>query len=202
MRHVFTDIETTGLYPFVHRIVCIGWACEGKKRTIVDRDERGMLQQFLDFLQPGDTLVGYNFDFDYGFLVLRCLKHGVNPQKLIFCERIDLMKPIKALIEAKGVSLQTLADFFGFEYEKTSGKKIPEFWENGDYEAIKRHCLSDVGLAAQLFERLKPLLFEPATEKQKRYLLDLGVKFDETLTKSEASRLIDEARGSQRGADT
>jgi len=125
MRHVFTDIETTGLYPFVHRIVCIGWACEGKKRTVVDRDERGMLQQFLDFLQPGDTLVGYNFDFDYGFLVLRCLKHGVNPQKLISCERIDLMKPIKTLIEAKGVSLQSLADFFGFEYEKTSGKKNP-----------------------------------------------------------------------------
>ena len=33
---------------------------------------------------------------------------------------------------------------------------------------------------------------EPATEKQKRYLRDLGIAFSEGITKKEASRLIDE----------
>lgn len=193
MRHVFTDIETTGLYPIVHRIVCIGFACEGEKHVIIDRDERGILRQFLELLRPDDTLVGFKLGFDYGFLVLRCLKHGLNPQKLISCERIDLLKPVKELLEGKWVSLQNLADYFELKYEKTSGKKIPELWEAGDHEAIEKHCLIDVELTAQLFDRLKPLLFEPATTKQKDYMRSLSIAFSEDITKAEASRLIDEA---------
>jgi len=192
MRCVFIDVETTGLYPIVHRIVCIGYSCEGEKRAIIDRDERGMLQQFLEILQFGDALVGFRLGFDYGFLVLRCLKHGLNPQKLISCERIDLQEPVRHLTEGR-VSLQALADYFKLEYEKTSGKEIPEQWEAGDHEAIKRHCLTDVELTVQLFEHLKPLLFEPATAKQRDYMRSLGIEFKEDITKAEASKLIDKA---------
>ncbi len=195
MRHVFLDIETTGLYPIVHRIVCIGCMREAEKVAIIDQDERGMLQQFLEFLQPDDTMVGFNLDFDYGFLVLRCLKHGLNPLRLISCERIDLLRHVKNLLLGKRVSLQALADYFKIKHEKTSGVEIPELWEAGNHKAIKKHCLIDVELTAQLFERLKPLLLEPATAKQKEYMRSLGITFSEDITKAEASKLISEAKG-------
>jgi len=191
--HVFLDIETTGLYPIVHRVVCIGYARGADIEAIIDRDERKMLEQFLDWLRPDDTLVGFNLGFDYGFLVLRSLKHGLNPTRLISCEQIDLMDPIVNLLEGKRVGLHALGDFFGIKYEPTSGKLIPEQWETGDHKAIKKHCLDDVKLTVQLFKRLKPILFEPATAKQLKYLRSLGVKFEEGITKAEASRLIDEA---------
>lgn len=195
---MFLDVETTGLYPIVHRVVCIVCMRGEEKVAIVDRDERRMLQQFLGFLSPDDMVVGFNLDFDYGFLVLRCLKHGLTPKKLISCERIDLLKPVKEMLVGKRVSLQALADYFKLKYEKTSGREIPELWEAEDYESIKKHCLIDVELTAQLFDRLKPLLFEPATARQKDYMRSLGVSFSEDVTKAEASRLIDEAK--KRGA--
>lgn len=191
--YVFLDIETIGLYPIVHRVVCIGYARGADIGAIIDRDERKMLEQFLDWLRPDDTVVGFNLGFDYGFLVLRSLKHDLNPMRLISCEQIDLMDPVVDLLKGKRVGLQDLSDFFGIKYEPTSGKLIPEQWEAGDHEAIKKHCLGDVRLAVQLFKRLKPILFEPATAKQLAYLRSLRVKFEEGITKVEASRLIDEA---------
>ena len=195
MANVFIDTETSGLYPIVHRVVCIGYMREGEEAAIVDRDERRMLQQFMGSLRPDDVVVGFNLDFDYGFLVLRCLKHGLDPLRLVSCERVDLLKPINSLLQGKRVSLQALADYFKIEHEKTSGKLIPELWEAGEHEAIKRHCLDDVRLTARLFDRLKPLLFEPATARQKGYMRSLGVEFGEGVTKAEASKLIEGAKG-------
>jgi len=98
------------------------------------------------------------------------------------------------MLEGKWVSLQAFADYFKLKYKKTSGREIPELWEAGDYGSIKKHCLIDVQPTAQLFDRLKPLLFEPATAKQKDYMRSLGISFSEDVTKWEASRLIDEAK--------
>lgn len=101
MANVFIDTETSGLYPIVHRVVCIGYMREGEEAAIVDRDERGMLQQFMGSLRPDDVVVGFNLDFDYGFLVLRCLKHGLDPTRLVSCERIDLLRPINSLLRCQ-----------------------------------------------------------------------------------------------------
>ena len=194
MRRVFVDIETTGLYPIIYRVVCVGYACDGEKHCFIDEDECEILRQSLDFLEPQDCLIGFNLPFDYGFLVLRSLKHGLNPKKLLSCERVDLLKLVKDVLADKRVSLQGLADYFGLDHGKTSGMQVPGLWEAGEYEAIKEHCMNDLDLTAQLFERLEPLMFVPATPAQINYLKALNVQFEEGITKSEASKLIENAK--------
>ena len=195
LRYVFLDTETTGLSPLVHRIVCIGHVVGDKEHVFMDRDEKKVLTIFLDLISVDDVLVGYNLRFDVGFLTLRCIKHKIDPKKLLGCTQIDLMEKVKMYIGGRyAPPLEKVALFLELNQEETvGGESVPELWDAGEYEPIKRHCLSDVRLAKQIFERLKQLLFEPATQSQKDYMRSLGIAFDENTTKAEASRLIDKA---------
>jgi len=194
MTDLYLDIESTGLYAIVHRAVCIGAMRGGKIEYFIEKDEKKMLENFLAYLNVDDTLIGFNIGFDYGFLVLRCLKHKLDPSRLIARPRIDLMDIVVRLLNGSKVSLQTLADFFRISYTPASGKFAPEMWEAGDLDAIRHHCLSDIMLTSELHERLLSLLNEPATAKQLQYLRDLGIEVKEGLTKSEASKILDGAR--------
>ena len=194
MRYIFLDCETTGLSPLAHRVVCIGTKVGEEKCVLMGKDEKEMLEGFINTIAEGDVLVGYNVGFDMGFLILRSLKHGVDPRKLLSCARVDLMEKITELTRGKYVSLRKVATYFGLDYGKANGTLIPELWEAGEYKPIMEHCLSDVRLTEQLFEKLKPLVVELATDRQKNYMRRLGVLFDEKTTKDEASRLIDESK--------
>lgn len=193
MRYVFLDVETTGLSPLVHRVVCIGSKASGEERVLVDKDEKKMLGEFLDTIAEGDVLVGYNIGFDVGFLILRSLKHGVGFGKLLGRTQIDLMGKIAGLMKGY-VSLREIATYFGLDYGRADGTLVPELWEAGEHESIKEHCLSDVRLTEQLFERLKLLVIELATDPQRDYMRSLGISFNESTTKVEASKLIDESK--------
>ena len=195
MSDLYLDCETTGLYAIVHRIVCIGVMRGAQMDYFIDKNEKKMLEGFLDFLSADDVLVGFNIGFDYGFLVLRCLKHGLDPSKLISRQRVDLMEIVKKLLGGSRVSLQTLADFFGIKYNPASGKFVPEIWESGDTDAIRHHCLSDIMLLSELHVRLISLLRVPPTPEQLDYMQSLGIEIKPGLTKKEASRLLDEATG-------
>lgn len=193
MRHVFLDVETTGLSALVHRVVCIGSKAGGEERALMNRDERRMLEDFLGAISEGDVLVGYNINFDVGFLVLRSLKYEIDPKKLLGRTLIDLMGKIAELMRwEKYVSLRQICAYFGLGGGGTDGALVPGLWEAGEYDQIREHCLSDVRLTEQLFEKLKPLVFELATDRQKDYMRRLGIPFGEDTTKTEASGLIDE----------
>lgn len=198
MRHIFLDIETTGLTPRVHRVVCICSKAGGEERTFMDRDEKKMLEEFTGTILEGDEIVGYNIDFDMGFLIFRSLKHGIDPRGLLGHTRIDLMRKIVTLTGEKRVSLRKMAACFGLDYGRANGALVPGQWEAGEYGPIREHCLSDVRLTEQLFEKLKPLIIELATDPQKSYMRRLGILFDGNTTKDEASRLIDSKRREKR----
>ncbi len=188
------DCETTGLSPLAHRVVCIGTKVGTEEHVLMDKDEKKMLEEFKKTIAEGDVLVGYNIGFDVGFLILRSLKHGVGVGELLGHAQVDLMQKIRGLTREKYVSLRKVALCFGLDYGKTDGASVPELWETGEHEPIREHCLSDVRLTEQLFEKLKPLVIELATDRQKNYMRRLGVLFDEKTTKDEASRLIDESK--------
>ncbi|MQY68659.1 MAG: hypothetical protein GH150_04680 [Hadesarchaea archaeon] len=194
MRYIFLDCETTGLSPLAHRVVCIGTKVGTEEHVLMDKDEKKMLEEFINTIAEGDVLVGYNTPFDVGFLVLRSLKHGVDPRKLLGRTQIDLMQKVRGLTREKYVSLREVAVCFGLNYGKANGASVPELWETGEHGPIREHCLSDVRVTEQLFEKLKPLVVELATDPQKSYMRRLGVLFDKKTTKDEASRLIDESK--------
>lgn len=150
---------------------------------------------FLDF--SGDlALLGHNLPFDYGFMKQNAVSMGISYER----KGIDTLKIAKiCLPELPSRSLDRLADYFGIPQEH------------------HHRALDDALTAARLYERLKeefaevhehlfqpsPLAYKavkesPATNSQKVYLRDLlkyhriesNVKI-ETLSRSEASRMID-----------
>ena len=155
-----------------------------------------MLGEFLEFC--GDLpLLGHNILFDYSFVKHQAVNCGLEFEK----EAVDTLKIARAVLsDLPSRSLQNLRQHF----------EIPQ----GD----AHRALEDARTTYHLYERLfqeygqskpelfcsKPLIYKvkkqgPMTPAQKRYLQDL-VKYHrinlnvnpESLTKNEASRLIDE----------
>lgn len=155
-----------------------------------------VLGEFLEFC--GDLpLLGHNILFDYSFVKHQAVNCGFEFEK----EAVDTLKIARAVLpDLPSRSLQNLRQHF----------EIPQ----GD----AHRALEDARTTYHLYERLfqeygqskpelfcsKPLIYKvkkqgPVTPAQKRYLQDL-VKYHrinlnvnpESLTKNEASRLIDE----------
>ena len=155
-----------------------------------------VLGEFLEFC--GDLpLLGHNILFDYSFVKHQAVNCGFEFEK----EAVDTLKIARAVLpDLPSRSLQNLRQHF----------EIPQ----GD----AHRALEDARTTYHLYERLfqeygqskpelfcsKPLIYKvkkqgPMTPAQKRYLQDL-VKYHrinlnvnpESLTKNEASRLIDE----------
>ena len=155
-----------------------------------------VLGEFLEFC--GDLpLLGHNILFDYSFVKHQAVNCGLEFEK----EAVDTLKIARAVLsDLPSRSLQNLRQYF----------EIPQ----GD----AHRALEDARTTYHLYERLfqeygqskpelfcsKPLIYKvkkqgPMTPAQKRYLQDL-VKYHrinlnvnpESLTKNEASRLIDE----------
>ncbi|MBS6159783.1 MAG: 3'-5' exoribonuclease [Firmicutes bacterium] len=155
-----------------------------------------VLGEFLEFC--GDLpLLGHNILFDYSFVKHQAVNCGLEFEK----EAVDTLKIARAVLpDLPSRSLQNLRQHF----------EIPQ----GD----AHRALEDARTTYHLYERLfqeygqskpelfcsKPLIYKvkkqgPMTPAQKRYLQDL-VKYHrinlnvnpESLTKNEASRLIDE----------
>ena len=57
MRHVFLDVETTGLSPLVHRVVCVGTKVGTEECILIGRDEKKILEEFKNTIAEGDVLV-------------------------------------------------------------------------------------------------------------------------------------------------
>src|SRR5581483_9971709 len=92
-RLVVLDIETVSLNPvdpkgaldaLNGRVVCIGTLIDDGEnvveRTFTDRDERRLLSDFWDIIQPADLLIGHNvLEFDLPFIRQRCWILNVKP---------------------------------------------------------------------------------------------------------------------------
>lgn len=222
---IAVDVETTGLSAGVDEIIEIGAVkiengilteryrsflrpsrvipariteLTGITREML-RDARlaeEVLPEFLAFA-GGLPLLGHNLPFDYSFLKAACEK-----QKLSF--------------EREGIDTLRLARILHPSFEKKTLLAMTEFYHvnPGQVHRAEDDAISCAGVYLKMLEAFggdmqKRELFlpqtlqakikksEPATLKQKKYLLDL-LKYHrieavsvEVLTKSDASRIID-----------
>lgn len=230
---VAVDLETTGLSPESDHIIEIGALKyqEGKCVEIFSRlvkppvsisyqiteitgiddtmvkDQPGIdvvMKEFLDFLGEEKVLLGHNLRFDYSFLKINAKKLGYP----------FVMRGLDTLIIARKYLKQLPKRNLGMlcEYYDVVNRNAHRAYEDARATAIiyakmhndfsKEH--PEAFVAKDLNYKVKKN--EPATEKQKKYLIDLveyhkiqgevfleGVeKYMEKLSKSDASRKIDE----------
>lgn len=161
----------------------------------MNKDEA--MVKLLDFID-GYILVGQNINFDYSFLKQWAVNHK-RPLEVIAC---DTLKIARALLPAEQPKkLEALCTYFGIERtrEHRAMDDAIETWKV--FEALKELAKGEYEYE-KIFEP-RPLLYRakkqtPATPRQVQRLKEYREKHHildeinwETLTKSEASRIMD-----------
>ena len=164
IRQIIFDLESTGLEPFEHRILCI---------TIMDiktlelksfcgEDEQQLLKDFFKEVKDVTNFIGYNSQsFDAPFILQRCMFYGIPLTKtfLSINNQIDLRKHSLGFFLSfnkyqKG-KLTQWAEKFGDKVETPNGSKMPKLFLAKDWEGIQKHCVEDVIITHKLFLRCK-----------------------------------------------
>jgi uncharacterized protein YprB with RNaseH-like and TPR domain len=161
---LFLDTETTGLNPFVDRVTCIGYRIgKNEIKILMNPDEKKLLEEFLEIIDSEMIVIGWNVKFDYGFIVLRSIKHQVDPElieEFLACEYLDLASVVADFTD-ENPHLSGMADFLELKHKRVSGILMPEYWRKMNYDVLVEHCKEDVRLVSEIYERLKPLIHEP-----------------------------------------
>lgn len=160
-----------------------------------DRDEA--VAELLDFLE-GYILVGQNINFDYSFLKQWAVNHK-RPLEVKACDTLKLARALLPPEQSK--KLEDLCVYFGIERtrEHRAFDDAIETWQV--FEHLKRLALERENGETYLLPRglnYKAKKQSPATPRQIQRLKDYRLAHEiideinwETLTKSEASRIMD-----------
>ena len=163
---------------------------------VADANPRSqVVSDFLDFCGD-DVLIGHNVIFDYSFVKCSAVQDGLAFEKMGI-DTLKIAKKVHADLESK--SLGRLCDYYHIENKSA---------HRAYHDALATAKLYQT--LAHYFEADEPRLFQPvqltykvrkpqpATPKQLAFLTSLirkrGAKIDldpQTLTRSEASRMID-----------
>jgi predicted PolB exonuclease-like 3'-5' exonuclease len=170
------DVERPFPPVHLHRPVVIGalWLDEDYRLRRVgcigeDKDERGMLEDFSQFVlrwQP--DLVTFNGrGFDMPVLALRSLRHGVAMSwyyqgrvRHRYTEEghLDLCDMLSDHGAARQVSLDAVARLIGLPGKiGVDGSQVEAMYKDGKLDSIKAYCLADVAQTALLFLRFRLL---------------------------------------------
>lgn len=171
------QVARAALYPWSCRIIALGWCEEQNEVPTVELAgsqlaEGAMLARFWDVMWNRRTnsverFVTFNGrTFDLPVIMARSRLLGVPAPDLNLdryrSPNVDLMDELtfKGAIQAR--SLGWFARRFGLNTDDNfSGKEIAGLLEDGNWDAIKAHCESDVNLTRQLGERIGVLKRRP-----------------------------------------
>jgi predicted PolB exonuclease-like 3'-5' exonuclease len=166
------DIETTGLEPYIDRIVAIGLRRVDDvdfQRIFIGEDEKQILEDFINFIEEDDTLIGFNIrNFDLPHLKARCIINHVPSKKLRVppLRIIDLSELLHFGIykefganPPKNFHFLRLDDFarlFGMpaQYDLT-GMLVKKWFEQRRWDLIKKHLEDDLAKTEALYNELK-----------------------------------------------
>lgn len=228
---VAVDVETTGLSAGVDEIIEIGavlitngtlgetyQSLIRPKRQVPERitEITGITQEMVEKARPIEEvlpeflafsqsvpLLGHNLIFDYSFLKAASRQQGISFER----KGIDTLRLAKLLLPSLDKkTLAAVSDFYGVDM----GHAHRACHDAVSCANIYFHMLQEFGTLPEKQELFLPQVLkasikksEPATAKQKKYLLDL-LKYHrieevplEHITKSEASTLIDYFRSGQ-----
>lgn len=146
------------------KIICIGYKWEKSKKAEAmwwdeKKDDKPMLQTFIEMANEADELVGHNGDrFDLPWIKTRCIYHNI--QTFPKYQSIDTLKWTRKHFYFNSNRLDYLGKYLGI-----GGKIKTEFdlWKDvvlkNDRSALKRmvnYCKRDVEMLQEVYERLAP----------------------------------------------
>ena len=170
MKEIILDLETTGLDPNEDEIIAVGlsdaWCWEPK--IFVRRPgepEMWFLGRIIKHIPADALIVGYNVGFDIDFLRTRYPRFESTRYIDLLYHIVELYGRRMRLKEA------TKLYFPCVDNGDVDGNKVPELWERGETEPIRRHLEADIYRTWLLANALRPLYLYPSTvATTKRYV--------------------------------
>lgn len=167
MKHIFFDLETTGLNASIgNKITCIcAIDSDGNKFSCVEPQEELMVKSFLKWLSdkpPSDySFVSANgVGFDIPFILIRSLFFlepltKVELNALLNRKHFDLMT-----ITSRFVSLDNLAILFKCKRKTGKGSDAIVLYQQNKMQELAEYCMNDVEMTRDIF-----LTYESLQEK-------------------------------------
>lgn len=170
------DLETGNLRANFGCILCAGIKPEGRKPYVLrvddamfyakaSNDDEGLIKRLAIELAKYDVLVGHNIvRFDLRYLRARQAFWGYPPLPPMLT--IDTLR-LAQRYQLSSRKLDLLGDFVGIKLRKLHlDPRVwyeAQFWKEGEaqraaLEMVVRHCLADICLQEQLFEKMTPLI--------------------------------------------
>lgn len=149
----------------MNHIISIAFAIDDDEittRCISDvKDEKALIEDFFDALNPADVLIGHNIiGFDLRVLKQRCFVLGLGlPSYIPFNAKPWDNNPFDTMMQwdAKNfISQDKLAKAFGIEGKKDDidGSKVYQFWRDGKYKEIAEYCKNDVAMVRRIAKKM------------------------------------------------
>ncbi|HJA65429.1 DNA polymerase III subunit epsilon [Lachnoclostridium sp. An169] len=159
------------------------------------RPRKQVVSDFIDFCED-DVLIGHNVSFDYSFMKCSAARDGMAFEKLGI-DTLKIAQKVHSSLDSK--SLGSLCEYYHIENKSAHRAYHDALATAKLYQTLAHYFEAE---APELFSP-KQLVYrvkrpQPATPKQISFLTNLirkkGVEIQwdpETITRSEASRLID-----------
>jgi len=166
-RRLILNIETTGLKPWEHRIIAIGYQDPEEPTSfpsvIMLDDETRMIEAILGVIQDGgyNELVGYGLSFDYRFILLRAMKHGIPIKEFYDASLYDLMQAMAqgkfafVYFPQKPPKLSDLADFLWSYPKPFTDLEMIKFYAAGEHEKVVEFTKSQINRILALYYQFR-----------------------------------------------
>lgn len=171
-------IKEYSLSPRLGRIVALSLNSKGEHfvdLTALDaNDEKTLIEDAWTIMfrhDVTDVMLGFNSrSFDWPFLCVRAMYHRIDPYA--FCNKQQWQDALSRFsrrnidvrdlvtFNAYGAQKGTLSDWAawaGYGEKETHGSQVWKWVQEGNAEAVAKHCRGDVVRTGLLFERVYPL---------------------------------------------
>lgn len=167
------DLESTHLKADFGTLLCVGYRWLHEKKVhclaITDydsfknnaTDDRKLLVDFIKVLDEADIIVTYYGKcFDWPYLQAKSLEYGMGPLPTI--PHVDLYFTVKSNMCISRKSLANVSEYLCLDAKKTP--VLGRVWKramtghHGSIKYIVRHCIADIELLVELYEKLRPLV--------------------------------------------
>lgn len=164
--------DRDALDPMYGKIIAIGFMITDiddiihKPTVIIDKDEQALLIEFYKALgeldEPSGACYPITFngtDFDIPFLNFRTMTHCIKSHYRLQPLQANDLKYLlaqKTNVKTPEHTLEEYAMHFGMNHFKNvKGADVGRLWEEQQLESIIEHCLSDLWITFQLYQRAR-----------------------------------------------
>jgi hypothetical protein len=157
------------MHPLFSKIIMIGLKKHGRTPILIHgQKEKNILNRFWKYMEKvrPDKIVTFNgYNFDVPFICIRSKMNKIAPSvnfnttkwRMENSNHYDCMQLLSGKENFLNVALDISCRLLGVPVpdERIRGEEIPNFHAAGAVDPIKIHCVQDLEMTEQLYERLE-----------------------------------------------